>query len=438
MMRHIPLVKLTICPRTFRRLGMQSALAVLSCAALCALLPAQQISQQALFAEASFDRWQAEGQREQVPWKVKVFPARLSVHQRLEAGIEVHLPFQEIAARRNHSVILLLQVIDPAHRRYRTCQVLDLDEAKPDPIRSKGRGDVPFFWGMFVLPGNYDVEVALYDQTTGEHNFARHKLSVAPLDNDPLPWAWRELPSVEFLSPATGGLDGLYRSDVEGRLNLPLRTARPLHLEILADMTASEAFFGDTTNYERYLAGILPILKVLSEISPSKGSVSVAALDLDRRRITMEQPNLQELRWPPLKESLVSGNGPAVVSVRSLVERRHSPEFLRDELVRRLKEAPDAPGPAGDPVVVFLLVGGPMETYSFRELSPISLSGQADCMVFYLQYDFRGKADSKTAASGNRNVEKMLRPLRVRTFRVRSAENIRHALARVLEEIPHL
>jgi hypothetical protein len=412
-------------------------LAVLSCASLCAFLPAQQISQQALFAEAAFDRWRAEGQREQVPWKVKLFPARLSVHQRLEAGVEVHLPFEEIAARHNHRIILLLQVIDPSRRRYRTCQVLDLDQAAPDRGHGKGQGDVPFFWGMFMLPGNYDIEVALYDQATGEHNFGRHKLSVVPLDNDPLPLAWRGPPSVEFLSPATGGLDGLYRSDVEGRLNLPLRTARPLHLEILADMTASEAFFGDTGGYERYLAGILPIVKVLSQISPSKGSVSAAALDLDRRRVTMEQPNLRELHWPPLKESLVS-SGPAVVSVRSLMERRHGPEFLRDELVRRLKEAPDAPGPAGNPLVVFVVVGGPMDTYSFRELSPISLSGQADCMVFYLQYDSKEKTNSKAAAGGSKNVEKMLRPLRVRTFTVRSAESIRHALARVLEEISRM
>ncbi|HKF20495.1 MAG TPA: hypothetical protein VKE93_02935 [Candidatus Angelobacter sp.] len=437
MISQIFLVKSTICPRIFSNLSKKSALAVLACAALFGLLPAQQISQQALFAEASFDRWQAEGQREQVPWKVKLFPVTLSVHQRLEAGIEVHLPFQEIAARRNHRIFLLLQVIDPSRRRYRTCQVLDLDQAAPDPARGKRQPDVPFFWGMFVLPGNYDVEVGLYDQATGEHNLERHKLEVAPLDIDPLPSAWRELPSVEFLSPATGGLDGLYRSDVEGRLNLPLRTGRPLHLEILADMTASEAFFSDTAGYERYLAGILPIVKVLSQISPSKGSVSVAALDLDRRRVTMEQPNLHELRWPPWKESLVSG-GPGVVSMRSLMERRRSPEFLRDELVRRLKEAPDAPGPAGDPVVVFVVVGGPMDTYSFPDLSPISLSGQADCMVFYLQYDAKAKANSKAAAGGSKNVEKMLRPLRVRTFTVRSAESIRHTLARVMEEISRM
>jgi len=296
---------------------------------------------------------------------------------------------------------------------------------------------LPFSWGMFVLPGEYDVEVALYDRQSGEHNFVHHRLSVAALANDPLPAAWHGLPSVEFQSASTGGLDALYRSDTEGRLNLPLRTARPLHLEILADMTASEAFFGDTASYERYLAGILPMVKVLSQVSPSKGSVSVAALDLDRHRVTMEQPNLQELRWPPLKESLVSG-GPAVVSMRSLMERRHSPEFLRDELVRRLKEAPDAPRPAGNPVVVFVVVGGPMDTYSFRDLSPISLAGQQDCMVFYLQYDSKGKAGSKAAAGGSKNVEKMLRPLRVRTFTVRSAESIRHTLARVLEEISRM
>src|SRR5215471_8439967 len=273
-------------PRILTRLGRNAALAVLSWAVLPALVQAQQISQQALFAEAAFDRWQAEGQREQVLWKVKLFPAKLSLHQRLGAGIEVHIPFEEIAARRNHRITLLLQVTDSSRRRYRTCQILDLNETGPARTRGKSQ-DVPFSWGMFVLPGDYDVEVALYDRTTGEHNFLRHKLNAFALANDPLPGSWHGLPSVEFESPATGGLDGLYRSDVEGRLNLPLRTARPLHLEVLADMTPSDVFLGDARNYENYLAGALPIVKVLSQISPTKGSVSLAALDLERHRVTV-------------------------------------------------------------------------------------------------------------------------------------------------------
>jgi len=414
-------------------------LAVLSCAAFSPLTQAQQISQQALFAEASFDRWQAEGQREQVSWKVKLFPARLSVHQRLEAGIEIHIPFQEITARRNHRITLLLQVTDASRRRYRTCQILDLDEAaEPARTRGKGQGDVPFSWGMFVLPGEYDVEIGLYDQTTGEHNFLRHKLNVFPPANDPLPNSWRGLPSVEFESPATGGLDGLYRSDVEGHLSLPLRTARPLHLEVLADMTPSDVFLGDARNYENYLAGALPIVKVLSQISPTKGSVSLAALDLERHRVTVEQPNLESLNWSPLKESLASGNGPAVVSMRSLMERRHTPIFLRDELVRRLQAAPLAPAPAGDPLVVFIVVGRGMDTYSFPELQPITMPAGAECEVFYVQYDSPGTTLPKGDTGGLKKLEKMLRPLRVRTFTVRSAESIRYALARVMDEISRM
>jgi hypothetical protein len=415
-------------------------LAALSCVALSALVPAQQISQQALFAEAPFDRWHAEGQREEVTWKVKLFPARLSVHQRLEAGIEVHIPLQEIAGRGNHRISLLLQLTDSSHHRYRACQLLDLNEAEagPAPARGKGQGDVPFWWGMFVLPGDYDVEVALYDRTTGEHNFIRHKLTVAPLNNDPLPGAWRGLPSVEFESPATGGLDSLYRADVEGRLSLPLRTTRPLHLEVLADMTPSDVFLGDARKYEHYLAGALPIVKVLSQISPTKGSVSVAALDLEDRRVTVEQPNLQDLNWSPLKESLASRNGPTVVSMRSLMDRRHTPAFLREELVRRLQAAPLAPGPAGDPLVVFVVVGGAMDAYSFPDMPPISLPTGTEYAVFYLHYDFPEKAGPKGTAGAAKKLERMLRPLHVRSFSVRSAESIRYALARVLDEISRM
>src|SRR5262249_59252444 len=109
--------------------------------------------------------------------------------------------------------------------------------------------------------------------------------------------------------------------------------------------------------------------------------------------------------------------GAAVVLGRSLMEGRHSPVFLRDELVRRLKEAPDAPAPAGDPVVVFVVVGGAMDSYSFPDLPAISLANQPECAVFYLEYD-SGRADHRGAA-GIKKLEKMLRPMRVRTFTVR-------------------
>src|SRR5262249_60898481 len=122
----------------------------------------------------------------------------------------------------------------------------------------------------------------------GEHTFPRLGRGVDPLPGDPLPNAWRALPGVEFWAPLSDRLDSLYRTEVEGRLSLPLRTRRPLHLEVLADLTPSEMFQGDGGAYEHYLAGVVPMMKTFSQISPSSGSLTLAALNLDQRRVTVE------------------------------------------------------------------------------------------------------------------------------------------------------
>src|SRR5689334_24367394 len=56
---------------------------------------AQEVTAESAFADAPFDQWQAEGQREQVPWQVQMLADKLSFHQRLIATIKVQVPGPE-------------------------------------------------------------------------------------------------------------------------------------------------------------------------------------------------------------------------------------------------------------------------------------------------------------------------------------------------------
>jgi hypothetical protein len=208
-----------------------------------------------------------------------------------------------------------------------------------------------------------------------------------------------------------------------------------LHLEVLADLTPSEMFQGDGGAYERYLSGVVPMLKTFSQISVSYGSLTLAGLNLEQRRVTVEEPNLSKLEWQPLKKTLAPEKGPGVVTVSRLMQPNHNPAYLRDELVRRIDAAPNAPSPAGDPQLVFVVIGGPMDSYSFPDLPPVAVSGKTPCLVFYVQYDFQGGVESRKSAGAAKNIEKMLHPLRVQTFTVRSAESVRQALGKILERV---
>jgi hypothetical protein len=251
-------------------------------------------------------------------------------------------------------------------------------------------------------------------------------LTIAPLKDDPLRSSWSGLPEVEFLAPGVEGPDDLFRPDVTSRLHLPLATKRPVRLELLADVTASDLFRGSTRFYNRYLSVALPLLKALSQIQLEQGSVSVAMLDLRHRRVTFEQEEVRELDWPRARAVLAPENGPATIDIAALEQRRESPAFLQDELLRRLNASGSAP------LHVFVVIGSPMDFYSFRNLPHLPPGSEEKCVVYYLQFELLNTLYADGAVG---NVRNMLKPLTVHAIKVRSAESIRHALARILDEV---
>ncbi len=452
---------LVVLPGIFlTRLRLVAIMATVLCASLS--LPAQltddskppsepEMSKD-FFAQVPFDQWEKEGPARQIPWKVSSSGAGLSFQQRLVSKIAVSLPGSELIRRRQDgTLILLVQVTDATGHAYRNYGILELDTLKPELAKS----DVVFSWGAFALPGDYKVSVALYDKKSGEHDFAENMFHVDRLKNDPLPEAWKDEPSFEYWDPLTDSIDAMFRPDVEGRLHMPISTEKPVHVEVLADLTPSDYFHGSYDFYHVYLGGALPLFKAFSQLSLANGSVQVAALDLVKKQVTFAQDDLRnkEVDWKKLKRTLESANGPGVVDVRNVQHGGQNPVFLRDELVRRMGKAADSQG-----AEVFIIVGSPMDSYSFQDLPPLYMAEGHDVRVFYIQYvptsiqtvplgtdqaivmghhneGHHVLARRPIYASSPANVQKMLKPLKVNAFQVSSPEEARKALARILQEI---
>ena len=403
---------------------------LLSC---CLLFPGtwlrgQETSAAALVADSALDRWAKEAPITQIPWKVRVISAGLSLHQRLVAHLEMEIKGRELVKRaKDGRLIALVRVTDAAGHRYRDFGVIDMKEIKPE-MRKRTWVSM---WDAFVLPGEYKVAIALYDKASGEHDFQQSTLHVSGLKNDPLPEVWQGLPAWEFWAPITDERDAIFHSDIEDRLHLPLRTQRPIQLEILADLTPSDLFHGSTRFYTRYLSVMVPLMKALSQITPGEGSVRVDTLDLRQQKVTFEQENPRQLDWARLKEVMAPVNGPGMINVKGLEQKHETPDFLRDELLRRLRAVRQASS-AQPPLHVFVVLGSPMDFYAFHHFPPIDPEQAENCVVYYLQFEtYAGYADGALS-----KVRSMLKPLPIHTIKVRSAESVRHALARILEEVP--
>ena len=418
---------------------MKQAIFTLFCAlTLVPRLPAQvssgqQPSVEDVFRDAHFDRWAHEAPRQDVHWTVRALSRGLSVHQRIVAHLEVAIPGKELAKRaKDGRLVTLVQVEDESGLQSRDFGLIDLKEVTQDMRKQ----DCVVIWEAFALPGQYTITFALYDGASGERNLARASLLVPAMKDESLREIWQGLPDWEFWAPLTEPPDSVYRPDIESRLHLKLATRSPVQIVVLADLTPSDDFSGSSQLYADFLSLALPLVKDLSQIQVANGSLSVVAVDLRKRKVTFEQDHVQTLDWARFKAALKFDDTLGTVSVKAL-QQKAAPDFLREELLRRLPAIPNenttSLGPrvsssSSRPFRVFILVGGPMSSYAFPRFPPIPAAQAENCVVYYLPYD----APWTTGASGE--VKKMLAPLAVRTFKVRSAESVRQALRTILEE----
>lgn len=394
----------------------------------------QEPTVESIFAEAPFDQWATQGNHQEVPWQVQTSADRLSFHQRLIATIKVQVPGPELLKRsQDEHITLLVEVRNGQGVSARNYGLLDLAELKPEMKRS----DVEFSWQAFAVPGQYELSVALWDKKTGEHNFLHRLFHVDAYRNDPLPEMWRGLPAFEFWGTKRDGPDYMFHTDIEGRPNLALATRRPIEMEVLFDMTpSSEIFRGSYGYYNHYLGAALPTFKALNQIDIKNGSRKAAALDLVQRHVVFEQDDGRDLDWAVLRKTLSPDSGPGTVTVRDLQNKQQSPVYLREEIVRRLKAGPEQASKAGErPLHVFILLGSPMDFYTFPKLPEIETGEENDCVIYYLQFEF---SQRQGYIAGTGNVEKMLKPLKVRSFLVGSADDVRRALGKMMEELNRL
>jgi hypothetical protein len=426
-------------------------LITLASLALEAQVVAQGGSADPVFSQVPFDQWLSQADQSHMRWSVRISEPQLSTHQRLVSGIDIEVDGAELAKRRGKGQFLVLvRVTDDQGRVWQNHQEMDL-EGIEDGMKAN---EAVFSQLVFVLPGDYHVAIAIFDDATGEHSVIKRRLHVSPLKNEPLPGAWRELPAVEFIPAYTAPPDGWYLPSIEGKLRLTVETHEPVHVNLVVNLTPSEEFTGSTRVQNRNFGLLLPATKVLSQVDWGNTVFSLALLDLSRRRVTYQQEstpgrrdNAHLLDWSKAGSSLAEVK-PGIIDVRSLEKRQFGAEFFLDEIRRRIG-ASHGPGPRRTPVLIVL--SGPVRFESGQELHPIALDSPTDAKVFYIRYHpapriTPGRSGGRYQRGDLRadygpqfdQLEPLLKPLEPRLFEVGTPQQFRKALASILTEVAKL
>lgn len=427
---------------------------VLACACLFPFLKG--ISQSApadpAFALVPFDRWLAEGGQGPFHWSARVAPAELSNHQRLRVRVEMTLDGGDLVSRRGEGFMVMLVQLEDADRRiYQSHRSLDLQQISEAAAKS----NIVYTQDVFVRPGDYRLGLVVFDSKTGEHGSAVKALHVNPLKNDPLPRAWQDLPAAEFV-PATDPPETLF-IPLNGRLQLPLESRRPLRLEMLVNASPTLSQIGLHTGpaNSHSLTELLPALMVMSQVTVRNGTLNVSLLDLTRRRVVFEQENLGELDWPRLQTGL-SVADPHKIDVRSLEHRERNAQFFVEQVRERVL------GGSGtqpeEPLRIGVILSGPMGFQSGEDLHPIEAPGKSDHRIYYFRYHsipppammpsymdtLRGRRGGPIAQARPISLEpldslgSLIKPLQPRVFDIYSPEQFRKALSTMLDEISRL
>ena len=389
------------------------------------------------FSEILFDRWLTQPDDSRIRWTSHLSEPQLSTHQRLVVSVNAEVDGAELAKRRGKGRFLLLaQVIDDKGGIWQNH--LDLDLVHMEEGMKSNSVDFTMFF--FVLPGDYQVSLAVYDDATSEHSVRKHRLRVSPLKNDPLPGAWAGLPPVEFV-PELDAPEKWYLPTIEGKLNLEASIQEPVHIDLIVNLTASEHLEGSTRVQNRLFEILLPAAKVFSQVNWGESGFGFTLLDLSRNRVVYQQEDRRPVDWSRAGDSLKDVNA-AIIDAHALEQRAHTANFFVSEIRRRIRSAASRRG-SRRPVLIVL-----SSAFRFTEpqtFQPVEHDLPYSAKVFYIRYQPPTRlllprlGDTRLPVRADYTIDDQLAPLlkalEPHIFEISSGYQLRKALAAILAEM---
>ena len=418
------------------------AVTLIALAAAATPLAAQGNSRDREFRGIPFDEWVAGGKPGSFKWSMHVAKPQLSVHQRLVSQVEVVVDGGELAKRRGQGQFLFfIQITDSKNHVYQDHGNIDLEKVD-DGVKAS---NITFSDAAFLLPGDYRVDVALYATATKEYGVRKTSLHVPPLATDPLAASWRDLPAVE-IRPHAEPPDSWYLPAVKGRVQFSTSPRQPLQIELIANVTPSERDSSSLRVQDRNMSFLLPVLKVLAQTEFKNSPVNVSLADLVRQKITFRQENVSDLDWPRMKSSF-AGADPGIIDVKSLEKRQQKARFFMREINKRVGEKPSSR--------VLIILSSSVTFGLGEDLEPLRLETPTDCRVYYIRFQAeparvvygpqqptsrrrRGPGPGQNVALISPDLDQlapMLKALSPKVFDVKSAIEVRRALASILNDI---
>lgn len=302
--------------------------------------------------EIPVQEWLQGPARKDFPWDVRVLPPILTFQQR--HLVRIVATFRAGNLRKaGVSPVGLYFVMKLAGEdgrwlpgdSHRSLQ-LRYEPAPGDFVRS--------LFGAYVQPGRYRIALMAYDPRTHKGNLWRGGVRVPPVNGDPLPGLERKVPPAEFLRPSPpipGARGWLLSYDPwdfgQGTLALPARNAYPLAVDVVANLSLSDATRSRHAEapdwvYQLNAVIVTAISHVISETSLESGCIRLSAMDIARHELLADREAARSFDWSRIRLALDTMDR-SKIDARTLAGEKKTPAFLADYLAQLAAD----PSPCG-------------------------------------------------------------------------------------------
>ena len=161
----------------------------------------------------------------------------------------------------------------------------------------------------------------------------------------------------------------------------------------------------------------------LSQLEPMEGTLSIAGLDLLRQAVVYDEADVHGVDWPIFNKALKAAQTPSV-SAKALQKSKNSGVFFREFMNQRITdELADTM-----PTRILIVVSSAQLFEKGSDLTPLQIEGDCHCRLYHLRFRLNNNDVFD-------EIEKLIRPLRPKTFNLAGPKDFRRAIADIVSDL---
>jgi hypothetical protein len=292
----------------------------------------------------------------------------------------------------------------------------------PKVVRQTIKGNLPdnvelwFSDWVFTRPGDYFLWFVLYDRGTGKHNVAKRRVQVSSSQMMPSPM----LRMIFLRSSCRVSATGTAARFSAFTAALPVRNKQNVSVEVISVLSPPEQWTGQRSILRSHNEQIAAVKSMFSQLRLASGSLSITGLDVIRREVPFRQSRVDQIDWNDFTQALQKVNN-ETVSTETLLGSKSGGTFFRNSLAQHLTD------PGGELRVVIVVASRSMLPRG-SDLQPLKIAADCRCRIYHIRFrhNVRDMFD---------DLEKIIKPLRPKTFNLETPYDLRKALATIIKEL---